>query len=377
MFPRNNLLLLLLLLALAFSTSASHAGVVPETHDLITFEYQQTGANEEEAVRLACIRAVHATLGRLLFSDYSLQARDLIEPYIQKNWAKFVASSYVLERRFERDGFGARIRVQTFPQLLTRDLREKRFLYMPRPNPYHYVFFSQAINQQRTESELARRAAIDTLLSDGDKVYESGIQVPPNSSDVLADPAIFAAAREAAQRIGAEIIIAGRADTRKVGQREELYNLIHTYETVIHIEMIRSDDGSRMGAVDLTERASDADETQARNDSIQSGVDTAIKRLLRQTRGIWRTVVADRSKFSILLTDVSPEEMESVSRHLEMRLGSGSAVRVRSFFSNVAILSVNTERAYAVVERAVQDYKPLNLLISDKQGHRIVVDVHR
>ncbi len=121
-------------LAIAFVAAlpgASRAGVAIDTNDILTMEYQQTGANEEEAVRLACIRAVKATVGRLLFSDFKLQAGDLLDPYIQKNYQKFVASFYVLERRTDRTGFGTRIRVQTFPEVLARDLREKRFLILP------------------------------------------------------------------------------------------------------------------------------------------------------------------------------------------------------------------------------------------------------
>ena len=126
----------------------AHAGVAGETNDLLTMEYQQVGACEEEAVRLACIRAVNATIGRMMFSDYKLQAMDLLDPYIQKNYQKFVASTYVLERRAGPEGFGVRIRVQTFPEVVSRDLQEKRFLIMATGNPYFYVFLQDTVGGQ-------------------------------------------------------------------------------------------------------------------------------------------------------------------------------------------------------------------------------------
>lgn len=365
-----------ILLCLAGMPTASCAGVAAETNDLLEFEYQEVGANEEEAVRLACIRAVHATVGRLLFSDFSLQGRDLLEPYIQKNWQKFVASSYVLERRFERDGFGCRIRVQTFPEVMHRDLVEKRFLYRPRLEPYKYVFMAQTFDGRYSGTDLSRRAVIETLLNQGYKVYESGIQVPPNTADVMADPSLFAAAREAAQRIGAEVIVAGRADTGRVSDAEILYAKISTFETHVRVDMIRADDGSLLGSAETTERASDADAALARDESVRSATESAVERLVAKTAGIWRSTVLDQSTYSIMLGDVTPEELESVQSHIRVRLGNGTTTRVRSFYGNVAVVSIDTPRAYAALERAILDFKSFDLRIADRQGRRVTVDVH-
>lgn len=364
------------MLPILFCVQPARAGVNVDTNDLLTLEYQQVGANEEEAVRLACIRAVHATLGRLLFSDYALQARDLLEPYLQKNWARYVASSYVLERRFERDGFGARIRVQTFPEVLHRDLVQKRFLYQPRMEPYHYVFMAQTLNNSYVALETGRRTVIERLLTEGFKVYEAGIQVPPNTADIMSDPALFAAAREASQRIGSEIIVAGRADTARVSEAQVLYATILTYETRVQLYMIRADDGTLIGSSDSVERASDADTAIARDDSIRSAVDSAVERLLANTMGIWRATVLERAAYSLMFTDVTPEEIETLSRHLHSRLGSGTKTRLRSFYGGVAVLSVETERAYAALERALNDFHEFDLRVTDHQGRRITVDVH-
>lgn len=350
------------------------AGAVVETNDVLTFEYQQTGANEEEAVRLACIRAVNATVGRLLFSDYSLQARELLTPYIQKNWQRFVASYYVLERRFERDGFGTRIRVQTFPEALHRDLRQKRFLYEPRPNPYHYVFMAQTVNGQLGGSDLARRITIDALVSEGYKVYETGIQTPAFTSDVMADAVLFSAAREASLRIGAEVIIAGRAVTQSVRKEEIYYATIETYETQVHLDMIRADDGTLLGSADAVERASDADPNLARDQSIQGASETAMGKLLESTRGVWRAIILDRPKFSLMFTDLTPNEVELVVRHLESYLRFGTRARLRSYYGGVAIVNVDTERDYSVLQRALQEFRSFDLRVTDRQGRRVTVD---
>lgn len=351
------------------------AGAAVETNDLLEFEYQQVGANEEEAVRLACIRAVHATIGRLLFSDYSLQARELLEPYIQKNWPKFVASHYVLERRFDRDAFGTRIRVQTFPEVLNRDLRQKRFLYQPRPEPYHYVFLAQTMNGQFVDLDLARRSVIETVVREGGKVYESGIEVPPNNSDVMGDAGRFQAAREAAQRIGAELFVAGRADTTKVEEKEVFYSLMHTYETKVHLDLVRADDGTVLGSADAVARASDQTADTSRDDSIRNAVQDAIAQLMEKTRGIWRATVLEKAKFSLMFTDVTPDEAQTLARYLEKTLGAHSLARMKSYYGGVAVISLDTERQFAALERALQGFQTFDLRISDHQGQRITVDV--
>lgn len=367
----------LLLLLTAFSgVRPAAAGLAVETNDVLTFEYQQVGANEEEAVRLACIRGVQATLGRLLFSDYSVQARDLLEPYLQKNWQKFVASSYVLERRAERDGFGVRIRVQTYPELLQRDLRQKKFLYLPRPNPYHYVFLAETLDGRFSTGEVGRRTVIDTLVQQGMKVYESGVQVPPNNTDVMTDPERFAAAREAATRIGAETIVSGRAETRKVGEAEVFFEKLQTYETRVHLDLIRTDDGTLIGSAENVERASDKDPNAARDESIRSAVQTATQRLLDTTRGIWRNTVLEQAEFSLMFTDLSPVEVQDVMHHLEAMLGHGTRTHLRSYYGGVAVVNVNTERNYAALERVIHDFRSFDMRITDRKGKRITIDVH-
>src|SRR5690606_30867113 len=106
------LLGLQLALGSASMQESARAELTVETHDLLEFKYQMVGASEEEAIRQACLRAVHATVGRVLFSDYTLQAEDLLTAYISKNWQQYVASYYVLERRADREGFGVLVRVQ-------------------------------------------------------------------------------------------------------------------------------------------------------------------------------------------------------------------------------------------------------------------------
>jgi hypothetical protein len=369
------LMALALLLLVPFTRSAS-AGLVVETHDLLEFEYQQTGANEEEAVRLACIRAVQATVGKILLSDYSLQARDLLDPYIQKNWAKFTAAFHVLERRFERDGFGTRIRVETFPEVLTRDLRQKKFLYLAQPNPYHYVFLSESVDGAPTQSDLGRRAINEALLNEGLKIFDSGVQSPTNNSDVLASPAFLAASRAAATKIGAEIIVAGRVNTRRVGEEQDYYDKVYNYESSVHLEMIKVDDGRVLGSSDFTLRGADKDPNIARDDSVRGAVQAAIGDIISHTRGMWRKIVVDDPKFTLMFTDLTPEETHLLTHYLQNNLSFGTRVYLKSWFGNVAIMNIDTDRAYAALERALIDFKQFDLRIADRQGKRITIDVH-
>lgn len=360
---------------LAVAVRPAPAGVAVETNDLLTMEYQQTGANEEEAVRLACIRGVKATVGRLLFSDYKLQAADLLEPYIQKNYQKFVASYYVLERRTDRNGFGVRIRVQTFPEVMARDLREKRFLVVAQASPYHYVFLKESVDGGAPQVPTGRRAAIDAILKQGGKVYESGVESPRNDVNAMVSPEVFTAAREAATRIGADIVVTGEVACSKVGSKEILYDNLTTYETVATIEFIHSSDGERMGSERVVQRASDKDAASARDQSIVAAVEAAVAKAYEDTRAEWRRHQQAGNQFELMLSNVLPTELHNVSRHLEQHLGHGSKVTMRTYYGNVATVGVRTPRQYAALQRALQDFSELDLRVTDRRGKRITVEV--
>lgn len=363
----------LLSLAFVLQPAPLRASLAVETHDLLEFEYQQVGANEEEAVRLACLRAVNATLGHVLFSDYSLQARDLLDPYIQKNWPKFTASYHVLERRFDRTGFGCRIRVQTFPEILTRDLREKKFLYLPKPNPYHYIYIAEQVEGQPVATDLARQTAMEVLRQEGGNVTPLGSAVPPDNAYVLASPATLLLARQAATRLGAEIIVTGWTNTSKVAEEQIFYDTIHTYETTVHLDMLRVDDGTLLGSVEAVERASATRPEEALGESVRAAVADASAELTAKTRGVWPKASLDQGKFSLLFTDVSPEETEALRQWLESRLSFGTRTWTKTFYGNVAVVNVDTPRAFSAMERALLDFKAFDLRITNRQGRRITV----
>ncbi|AXA35428.1 hypothetical protein BRCON_0651 [Candidatus Sumerlaea chitinivorans] len=368
--------LLTLIILLVSGAPSGFAAVVAERHDLLTMEYQQVGANEEEAVRLACIRAVKATVGRLLFSDYGLQARDLLEPYLQKNWPKYVASTYVLERRADRDGFGVRVRVQTMPEVLMRDLREKRFFYLPEIRPLHALFLAEYVDGQPTSTPLARKALQETLSEEGAKfISEDGLIIDP-ATDVLASPAAFDKAREAAIRKGAHILIAGRIATSKVSEKEVLYDTIATYESRVELRVARADDGAELARTEVVERASEKDAGVARDEAIRNAMRVAYKNLAGQAGIVWAQTQLEKAKFQVMFTNVRANDLELIARQIETFLGKGTRCLVRSFYGDVGILSVLTSRDYSVLERALAEFQALDLRITDRSGNRITVEVH-
>lgn len=353
----------------------AHAGVAGETNDLLTMEYQQVGACEEEAVRLACIRAVNATIGRMMFSDYKLQAMDLLDPYIQKNYQKFVASTYVLERRAGPEGFGVRIRVQTFPEVVSRDLQEKRFLIMATGNPYFYVFLQDTVGGQASPAEAARKAVIEAILREGGKVYQSGVQSPPNNMNVMTSHAAFSAAREGAQRVGAQIIISGAVDTRMVDAKDVLYDKMHTCEAVLRLEAVRAADGVRLAAIQSAERASDKDPNVAVANAVASAVGGNAATLFAQAKEAWRLSAMNDAQFEVMFTNLTPQEVETMKAYLDAKLTHGTRSTLRSYYGNVAILGVHTSRQYAALERSLLDFTALNLRLTDRLGKRVTVEV--
>ncbi|MCX7626573.1 MAG: hypothetical protein N2Z21_10265 [Candidatus Sumerlaeaceae bacterium] len=359
------------------SGSGVWAAVTVETPDYLTFEYQQVGSCEEEAVRLACIRAVHATVGHVLFGEYALQGRDLLEPYLQKNWPKFVASSYVLERRASRDGFGVRVRIQTLPEVLTRDLREKRFLYLPDANPAFFVYAAELVDGQPTSSSMTRQLITDKLKSKNLKVLEKATGCPDPVSDVFACPAVFDAARVAALRNGARVMVAARSSSQKVSESSVLYETMISYETKLVLQFIRTDDASILAQDEVTARAADKEKDTALRDAVKNAVELATERFGSQIQVFWNSAVREKAAHQLLFTDLSLDELALVTSYLEATLGHGTRAFVRSYFGNAAVVGLDSPRDFSAVERALQEFKPFQLRITSRAGNRAtVVCVH-
>lgn len=349
------------------------AAVAVETPDYLTFEYQQVGSCEEEAVRLACIRAVNATVGHILCSEYALQARDLLEPYLQKNWPKFVASSYVLERRASRDGFGIRVRIQTLPEVLTRDLREKRFLYLPEVNPAFFVFAAELVDGQPTSSSMTRQLITEKLKTRNLKVIEGVATCPDPLSDVFTCPAVFDAARIAALRNGARVMVAARSSSQKVSESSVLYETMISYETKLILQFIRTDDGSVLAQDEVTARAADKERDTALRDAVKNAVEQATERFGSQIQVFWNNAVRGKADHQLLFTDLTLDELALIASYLETTLGHGTRAFVRSYFGNTAVVGLNSPRDFSAVERALQEFKPFQLRITSRSGNRAIV----
>lgn len=354
----------------------ARAGLVAESNDLMTCTYQQSGANEEEAVRLAGLRAVHATIGRLLRSDYGLQGRERLEPYLQLNWQKFVASTYVLERRFDKDAFGCLIRVQTFPEVLMRDLKEKRFLYRPKPTPHAFVFLQEKIADKPVDSVEGRRSVAGGISEAGGSAAEAQVPGLPQDAFVFADPTVMAKARETAARAGAEVLVAGVSNAKVVKANEEiLYDKLTTVEAAVRLVAVRVDDGAVLAEADVVDRASEPAEEQARQIAMAQVLKTAGKRITADYLESWHKQYGGEAKFEVMFTDLTPDETASVMRHLDTSLVRGTRARLKSWFGNVAVVSLDTPRDYSAVQRAVLDFKSFDMRITDHEGRRITVDV--
>ncbi len=354
--------------------NTARAEITVETHDLLEFKYQQVGATEEEAIRMACIRAVHATIGRVLFSDYSLQAEDLLTPYIAKNWQQFVASYYVLERRADRAGFGVYIRVQTFPEKVHRDLREKRFLYKAEPNPRYAVFISETVNGQATPISNARLYAIQTLKETGHRTQDAVTGIPGYHID-LVDNSMVGSARAAAIQAGAEHAFIGNITTRRVGEESVLLEDFVTYESHLQLALVRVNDGRVLGQLERTVRHSGKGDDEAASGVTAKAVRQSVTELVQNSTGVRDREVLDKVKFSVMFTDVTKDEVETIATYLQSTLSYGTKAFLKSWHGNVAILNIDSERDFSALERAIINYKQFDLRITDRQGKRITVQV--
>lgn len=362
-----------LVLACSLGPRPGCAGVWMDTSDVESFEYVQVGATEEEAVRLACIRGVKATVGMLLLGDFSLQGRDLLESYIQKNYQRFVASYTIRETRAERDGVGIKIRVQTFPEQLARDLREKRFLYLPNRTPRFLVLISEMENRRATNEGRLAASVRAALQQEGGTPVETAFEFDLGGADLLEDYAAYQQAVEAASRAGADVLVLGMGYSHPVDSKEVLFSQVFTNETHLRVAFIKADDGRLLGRGDFIERGSDTSQESAQTQAIQAAAQAAVRQLYPPGRELLENVVNESASFTLMVTDVQPDELQTVLRHLETHLAGGTRGELRTYYGNVATVTLRTPRDFSALERAVVDFKAFDVRIKDRQGARVVL----
>lgn len=364
----------MLAFAMASGMSTTASGVAVEPNDIMQCEYRESASTEADALAAAGRRGVNAAIGRLLCSEYGLQARELLAPYVGENWEKFVTSKLVLDKRVDRDGIGVFARILIVPEKLMRDLREKKFLYKPAAVPPMMLFVYQSIDGTKVDASDARKIAEKGMLAAGGRVVEP--KVPGLSQDdfALRDTGVAAQALETASRAGAEVVVTAIMETTKVGASEVLFDNITTYETRVSMVAFRKDDGAVTGKAEFVERASDKSAEVASAKSIELALANCSASVAADTIAEWKYNFGNAADYQLLVTYVNREQTAQFQRHIEGELGRGTRAYLKCWYGDVAVFCVKSPCGYDDVEKAILNCKIGDMRITDRNGKRITVE---
>ena len=360
--------------ALAGGLGAVAQAVAVEPNDLMQCEYRESASTEQEALANAGMRGVRAAVGRLLCSEYGLQARELLMPYIDANWQKYVSSSMVLDRRVDRDGVGVFCRVLVTPEKLMRDLREKKFLYKPTAVPATMVFLYETMDGQPVDSAKARDLAGKSVLAAGGRVATPEVVGLSQGEFVLRDNATAMKALETASRAGAEVVLTGIVQTAKVKEETVLFDPMSTYETTVTLAVFRKDDLAVTGKADFVERATDKNADVAANKALELALNRAASQVTADTLKEWNAHYGNGANFMVLLTFADQSQTAQFQRHLETELGRGTRAYLKSWYGNTAVFSMVTPCSASDVEKAINSCSIGSMRITDRIGKRITVE---
>ena len=348
--------------------------VAVEPNDLMQCEYRESASTEQEALKNAGLRGVRAAVGRLLCSEYGLQARELLSPYLDANWEKFVSSSLVLDRRVDRDGTGVFVRVLVTPEKLMRDLREKKYLYQPAPIPPVMVFLYQVIEGKAIESDAAREMVAKAIMDTGGRVVTPEVPGLSQNEFALKDGGTAAKALETASRAGAEVVVTAAVQTAKVSEQTTLFDPMTTYETTVTMVAFRKDDGNVTGKAEVVERSVDKEPSVAQKKSMELALRRASSSVMSDTLAEWKANYGTGGAYMVLLTYADRNQTAQFQRHIEMTLGQGTRAYLKSWFGDTAVFSIATSCSQEDIEKAIKNCTMGNLRITDKNGKRITVE---
>jgi len=330
-------------LALLFWTAVSALGAATSpvaTDRLRTYEFDIFGPSTEAALKQAALHCVRSAVGEFYCSDEMLLARELLGRYLEKSYGRFIRSQKVLSRRESQGMVYLRVSIIVDVGALEKDLREKRFFYKPKRRPFFYVSVAETVDGQPTSGEPISRTAIQESLQKLLMRYEPRViySNAPNL-DLSADALQLAAAREAAQRAGVEVLLTGRVELQ-LSRREKIHFSDFTfYRAKARLVLIRVDDGKTLASGAYEAEAGHTDAEAAKRVAASRACAKILEDLIPSFALRWERTMTDNVEFQVMLAGVNPREASLVKERLETSLRD---VRVyqRSMFEDVAVFNL-------------------------------------
>ena len=299
--------------------------------------------SERDSIHALYQQAVRAAVGRFYFGEEKFLARELLDNYLGKYAENFVASHDLITRRQNADRRFVRARVNVMVDRLFKDLKDKRFVYIPKTSPFFYVFLDEQIAGSKLDKPAARKKIEECLDQKGLRLYEGDLPEPPPISDVAGNPALSMQARRSAQKNEVEVILTGSIQTNQVGPEEALYyTQMVFYQSEITLHLMRVDDGEILATAHKVRRVANRKAADAIRQAIELVSTEATEELVDYFTRQWAKSAHDTADYRIMLTDVSPEQVQVFVSALEA-LDRSVKVYPRNYFGRVAVLNFDYE----------------------------------
>jgi len=348
---RGVLFITLSLLFAVVATDGFAFQITPIDDQQLVVELTTEGETPEAAIEAARIEAVKSCVGRVLMGDQLIMADELLVKYLGNYAPGFVLAVEVLEQEFISGRNRITSKVFVNYAELTKDLKDKRFLYKPAYRPRFAPFMTETQDARIVNEGVARNALAVELNNLGMRRYGRELDSPPATTDVSLDEFLLNAAVVSSQRAGVEVIITGDASTTLQDQQKLYFDEYWFYESEMHARIIRVDTGEVLLEAKAKGSASDTDPTTAIETSIQRAAQRVAQQLVPSFEEIWPRLVQKRTDYEVLLTGVDGDLVSIITEHVKS-LGIGTKVYVRKEFNKTASIGIVTDQSRrALIDR--------------------------
>lgn len=181
-----------------------------EFGELVKYEFELKGPDEELLIRQAHSNALMSLAGRVYFDNQILLSQDLLAKYFEQNGNRFMRDVKVSDKKLVGGENQFKVTFIIDQDKLLKDLVEKRFVQRPQLRPIFYVFLDQKVNGNPDEQQLGKKG-LESVIRDRNQRYaDDGLpSLKETDFDITKSKENFLKARQAAQRNNVEIAISG------------------------------------------------------------------------------------------------------------------------------------------------------------------------
>lgn len=307
--------------------------------NLVKINLTIRGQDEQSLIESASINAVQKCIGRLYASKYLIMARPLLENYLARYYSKFIYSVETVNKRHIGDDVEMELNIYVLFDELAKDLKEKRFLYIPRYKPYFAVFIEEKLDGQPASELIAHEQVKNVPKDRAVRLLETAIMYPPSNVDITKEPELLSSALKEAQKNGIELIISGDSQTRLVKKQQLYYDVFYFYENSLTLKLIRADTGEILFEKSHIQLAYDTDEQQAIKNCIIFSTQVVANALIDYYTEIWDKLFLNNVDYQILISGINKEHLKLLTKGIKS-LHPQAEVYIRAFYKNTVVLNL-------------------------------------